>query len=63
MQEPGTIITNHYDVESINDYLTKIQKLGGKVTSLKQEIRNNGWMAVAEDPEGNPFILGEPLRA
>ena len=53
---------NYFSVESISDYLAKIEKLGGKVISPKQEVPNVGWIAAAEDPEGNQFALIQPLR-
>lgn len=52
---------NYYAVESINDYLSKIEKLGGKIVSPKQEVPDVGWVAAATDPEGNQFALIEPL--
>ncbi len=53
---------NYFAVESINDFLSKIEKLGGKVTQPKQEVPNVGWIAAAEDPEGNAFALIQPMR-
>jgi uncharacterized protein len=53
---------NYISVESINDFLDKIVKLGGKVTQSKQEVPEVGWIAAAEDPEGNQFALLQPLR-
>ena len=53
---------NYFAVESISDYLAKIVKLGGKVVSPKQEVPNVGWVAAAEDPEGNQFALIQPLK-
>jgi len=61
-QEPGIKPINYFAVESINDFLAKIQKLGGKVISPKQEVMNVGWIAAAEDPEGNQFALIQPLQ-
>jgi hypothetical protein len=61
-QQPGIKPINYFAVESINDYLAKIQKLGGKVVSPKQEVPNVGWIAAAEDPEGNKFALIQSLR-
>lgn len=60
-QQSGIKPINYFSVESINDYLTKIQKLGGKVISPKQEVPNVGWIAAAEDPEGNQFALIQQL--
>ena len=53
---------NYFSVESITDYLAKIEKLGGKVISPKQEVPNVGWIAAAEDPEGNQFAIIEMLK-
>lgn len=53
---------NYFSVESINDFLEKIVKLGGKVTQPKEEVPEVGWIAAAEDPEGNNFALIQPLR-
>lgn len=52
---------NYYAVESITDFLAKIEKLGGKIISPKQEIPDIGWVAAAVDPEGNQFALIEML--
>jgi predicted enzyme related to lactoylglutathione lyase len=62
-QQPEVKPLNYFSVESINDYLTKILRLGGKVISPKQEVPNVGWIAAAEDPEGNQFAVIQPLRA
>lgn len=61
--DPENKPINYYSVESINDFLDKIVKLGGKVTQPKQEVPEVGWIAAAEDPEGNAFALLEPLKA
>jgi len=60
-QMPETKPINYFTVESINDFLAKIQKLGGRVISPKQEVPNVGWIAAAEDPEGNQFALIQQL--
>jgi predicted enzyme related to lactoylglutathione lyase len=52
---------NYVAVESITEFLDKIIALGGKVTQSKQEVPEVGWIAAAEDPEGNAFALLEPL--
>ena len=60
--EPEIKPINYFAVESINNFLAKIVKLGGKIVSPKQEVPNIGWIAAAEDPEGNKFALIEPLK-
>jgi predicted enzyme related to lactoylglutathione lyase len=59
---PESKPVNYISVESINDFLEKIMKAGGKVTQSKQEVQEVGWIAAAEDPEGNAFALLEPLN-
>jgi predicted enzyme related to lactoylglutathione lyase len=61
-QIPENKPINYISVESITDFLDKIVKLGGKITQPKQEIPEVGWIAAAEDPEGNQFALLEPLE-
>jgi uncharacterized protein len=53
---------NYFAVESISDFLAKIEKLGGKLIQPKQEVPNVGWIAAAQDPEGNQFALLQPIR-
>jgi len=53
---------NYISIESIDEYIKKIEKLGGKVISPKQQVPNIGWIAMAEDPEGNQFALMQPIR-
>jgi predicted enzyme related to lactoylglutathione lyase len=60
--EPEIKPINYFAVESITNFLAKIIKLGGKIVSPKQEVPNVGWIAAAEDPEGNKFALIEPLK-
>ena len=60
--EPENKPINYFAVESISDFIAKIEKLGGKVIQPKQEVPNVGWIAAAEDPEGNQFALLQPLR-
>jgi uncharacterized protein len=59
---PESKPVNYFAVESISDFLEKIEKLGGKVTQPKQEVPEIGWIAAAEDPEGNLFALIQPIR-
>jgi predicted enzyme related to lactoylglutathione lyase len=58
---PESKPVNYFAVESISDFLEKIEKLGGKVTQPKQEVPEIGWIAAAEDPEGNLFALIQPI--
>ncbi len=62
-QLPESKPINYYSVESITEFLEKIVKAGGRVTQPKQEVPEVGWIAAAEDPEGNAFALIEPIKA
>ncbi len=60
--EPENKPINYFAVESINNFLDKIVKSGGKIIQAKQEVTGVGWIAAAADPEGNQFALLEPLE-
>jgi predicted enzyme related to lactoylglutathione lyase len=51
----------YISVESADDYIEKIKKLGGKIIVPKQEVPHVGWTAVAVDPEGNQFAILQPM--
>lgn len=59
---PESIPVNYISVESIDDYIRKINGLGGKIIQPKLEVTNVGWVAIALDPEGNPFAMLQPLQ-
>ena len=61
-QVPDSKPINYFSVESISDFLARIEKMGGKVTMPKTEVPEVGWVAAVEDPEGNQFALLQPLR-
>jgi predicted enzyme related to lactoylglutathione lyase len=61
-QNPQGKPINYFSVESINDFLEKIVKKGGKITQPKEEVPEVGWIAAAEDPEGNQFAILQPMR-
>ena len=52
----------YISVESADEYIAKIKKLGGKIISPKQEVPHVGWTAIAVDPEGNPFAILQPMQ-
>ena len=60
-RQPENKPINYFAVESISDFLEKIEKAGGKVIQPKEEVPEVGWIAAAQDPEGNQFALIEPL--
>jgi len=53
---------NYFSVESIDQYVEKIKKTGGKIVQPKQEVMGIGYVAVAQDPEGNLFAMLEPKQ-
>jgi predicted enzyme related to lactoylglutathione lyase len=52
----------YISVESADDYIEKIKKLGGKIIVPKQEVPQVGWTAIAVDPEGNQFAILQPMN-
>lgn len=54
---PEQRITNFIGVESIEEYISKVEGLGGKVLQPKMAVPGWGYMAVCMDTEGNSFGL------
>ena len=52
----------YISVESADEYIEKIKKLGGKIIVPKQEVPQVGWTVKAEDPEGNQIAILQPMR-
>ena len=52
-------ITNFIGVESINETIAKLDKLGGKIIQSKQAIPGYGYVAVCTDTENNVLGLFE----
>jgi predicted enzyme related to lactoylglutathione lyase len=61
-QRPEHKPINYVSVESIDDYVKRIQNLGGKVIVPKTEIPRMGWWAMALDPEGNQFGIFQTMQ-
>lgn len=59
-QQEGMKQVNYIAIESIDESLKDVEKLGGKVLVPKQQVPTVGWIAVAMDPEGNQFGLLQP---
>ena len=51
---------NYITIESIDEYVAKVEKLGGKILVPKMQVPTVGWIAVALDPEGNQVGLLQP---
>lgn len=60
-QHPEHEPVNYISVESVDDYVKRIEALGGKVLVLKTEVPGIGWWVLALDPEGNLFAILESM--
>jgi len=58
-QVPQQQIMVYFQVESIDDFATKAQSLGGTVVMPKHAVAGMGWFAVCLDPQNNAFALWE----
>ena len=56
-QNPEHKPVNYIAVESIDEYIKKIEELGGRVVVPKMEVPILGWWALALDSEGNQFAI------
>ena len=52
-------ITNFIDVNSVDEYSSKIEKLGGKVVVSKMAVPGMGYFAACHDTENNSFGIWE----
>jgi predicted enzyme related to lactoylglutathione lyase len=58
-ENPQQKITNFIAIPSIDEYIAKVEKLGGKIIEPKQVIPTIGYIAGCQDTEGNTFGLME----
>ena len=58
-QMPQQQITNFIDVKSVDEYLSKVERLGGKVVVPKTVVPRMGYYAVCLDIENNSFGIFE----
>ena len=61
-QGDGHSVVNYIGVESVEKFLKKVQKLGGKVCMPKTAVPQMGYFAVCQDTENNGFGLWERDR-
>jgi predicted enzyme related to lactoylglutathione lyase len=61
-ESPEQKPVNYISVDSIDESIKQVTKLGGKIVMPKQEVPNVGWIATAADPEGNQIALLQPQR-
>ena len=52
-RDPNQPIVNSIEVVNIDEYITKIEKAGGKIVVPKMAIPSVGWVAYFKDPDGN----------
>lgn len=52
-------ITNFVGVPSVDEYLAKVEKLGGKIVAPKMTVPGWGYLASCMDTENNMFGLWE----
>lgn len=55
--EPYNAFVCSVQVDSVDEYIKKVEEMGGKVTQPKMPIVGMGWMAYCMDLEGNTFGL------
>jgi hypothetical protein len=53
--DPSTGTENTIDVDSVDDYVAKIEAGGGKILRPKSAVPGVGWLAYCQDTEGNTF--------
>jgi len=58
-QNPQHKITNYIGVPSIDEYIARVEELGGKVLVQKTAVPECGYFAVCLDTENNSFGLWE----
>jgi len=61
-EQPVIKPVNYILVENIDESIQNIKTLGGTITRQKQEVPGVGWIALAIDPEGNPFAVLQSMR-
>ena len=52
-------VINSIDVPSVDDYIAKIEGVGGSVVAPKRAIPGVGYLAYCKDPDGNVFCIME----
>lgn len=62
-QMPQHTTTNYIGVPSIDEYVTKVESLGGTIVMGKTLVPEHGYFACCLDPENNAFGLWECLQS
>ena len=55
----GHTITQYVLVPSVEQFMAKVEKLGGKVCVEKTAVPNMGYFAICQDTEDNTFAIWE----
>ena len=58
-QMPEHHITNYINVNSVAEYTSKVEELGGKVIAPKHTVPGMGYFALCRDTENNVFAVWE----
>ena len=58
-QDPQQQIINFIDIKSVDEYSSKVEKLGGKVVVSKMTVPGMGYFAICHDTENNSFGIWE----
>jgi predicted enzyme related to lactoylglutathione lyase len=56
---PEHRVTNYIGVKSVDEYSSKVEKLGCKVIAPKHAVPGMGYFVLCIDPENNAFALWE----
>ena len=54
-QEGSPNLMNVVDVDSVDDFVKKVESAGGTIAMPKHAVPGVGWLAYGIDPEGNTF--------
>ena len=58
-QMPEHHITNYIGVDSVDEYSSKVEKLGGRLFAAKHAVPGMGYFALCSDTENNVFAIWE----
>jgi uncharacterized protein len=58
-QMPEHQVTNYIGVNSVDEYASRVEKLGGKVVAPKHAVPGMGYFALCLDTEKNTFAIWE----
>ena len=58
-QMPEHHITNYIGVDSVEEYSSKVEKLGCKIVAAKHPVPGMDYFAVCSDTENNVFAIWE----